>query len=65
MALESLYHMASSGEITDLPDLFFQPEVLLIYERLTNAQNATRAAWTGIYPPKETGEDCKHFWHFI
>jgi hypothetical protein len=54
-ALENLHDLAANGEITDLPDLFFQPEVLLIYERLTmlkalcvlpGPKNILRKSWS-------------------
>jgi ppGpp synthetase/RelA/SpoT-type nucleotidyltranferase len=51
--LEHVYEMAATGENADVPDLLFQPEVLLIYERLSHDLSEMREAWSDVYPPKE------------
>jgi len=48
--LQSVY---SGAEETPTSALLYQPEILMLYERLENDQLATRAAWIARFPERE------------
>ena len=51
--LETVYSEASSGGSENTTAFLFQPEVLMLYERLQNDPIATRRVWNQTYPESE------------
>ena len=51
--LESVYSQALESEKQNIAALLFQPEALLLFERLTNGQTRLRKAWNTKYPEIE------------
>lgn len=51
--LEHVYARASEYGPDNMTAFLFQPEVLLIYERLKRDRNATRRLWSQSYPERE------------
>jgi ppGpp synthetase/RelA/SpoT-type nucleotidyltranferase len=51
--LESVYSDAAHADTQKRSAFLFQPEVLLLYERLTNDESGMRTAWNQHYPEEE------------
>jgi ppGpp synthetase/RelA/SpoT-type nucleotidyltranferase len=51
--LESVYADAAHISVASRTAFLFQPEVLLLYERLSNDEAAMRRAWNDHYPEEE------------
>jgi ppGpp synthetase/RelA/SpoT-type nucleotidyltranferase len=51
--LEAIYEQAAEGEPAYITAFLFQPEVLMIYERLLNDPIAIRKGWNLRYPESE------------
>lgn len=51
--LKKRYDLAQEEGATPVSPLFFQPEALMIYERLSDDEVGVRQAWASVLPPKE------------
>ena len=51
--LENVFAQASSGSLHDTSVFLYQPEVLMLFERLINDPIATRKLWNQTYPESE------------
>jgi ppGpp synthetase/RelA/SpoT-type nucleotidyltranferase len=59
--LETRYSQAQQAGATPVSPLFFQPEALMIYERLAYDDIALRQAWSKSFPAKELERLAKDF----
>jgi ppGpp synthetase/RelA/SpoT-type nucleotidyltranferase len=59
--LEHRYSQAREPGATPVSPLFFQPEALMIYERLADDDVALRREWSKAFPPKELEKLARDF----